>query len=221
MNETTTRTLWGGLYAAALVLIVVYGPRPFVVFSAVAAVYTAREIGRMQGLGIGLRVALAAYAIAGFYLGMRWSGATMGPSEEGASGYLWTRALVPFLLIWASDSFAYVGGRWLGKTPLAPRISPKKTWEGAAFGAAGVVATAGLASWIWPGWSGPWSAWGLGLAIAVAAPLGDLLESWAKRRAGVKDSGVFLPGHGGWFDRLDSYLLVAWVLGLAALLHPF
>lgn len=63
MNETTTRTLWGGLYAAALVLIVVYGPRSFVVFSAVAGVYTAREIWRMQGLGTGLRVALAAYAL--------------------------------------------------------------------------------------------------------------------------------------------------------------
>ena len=213
MNETTLRTLWGGIYAAVLVLVVVYGPRPFVVFSAVAGVYTAREIWRMNGLGHLLRVVLAAYAVIGFYLGMLWSGATAVQAIGAAGAYDWQRALVPFLLIWASDSFAYLGGRWIGKTPLAPRISPKKTWEGAIIGAVGVVATAGATPFIWPHWSGALPPLLVGLAVAVAAPLGDLFESWIKRKANIKDSGVFLPGHGGWFDRLDSYLLVAWMLG--------
>lgn len=217
-TETQKRTLSGVAYAVGIVAIVTQGAQPFLVLSAVASFYTAREIGRMNALPWFARLVLAAYAVGGFYMGLQW--ALDGAVQMNDNiGYQWVRIGVPFFLIWASDSFAYVGGRWLGKTPLAPRISPKKTWEGAAFGAAGTALTALVFGHYWPDWSGSWPSWALGLTVAVAAPVGDLVESYAKRKAGIKDSGVFLPGHGGWFDRLDSYILVAWCLGLAALLQ--
>jgi CDP-diglyceride synthetase len=212
-NETQKRTLSGAAYALVVLVVVTRGAQPFMVFSAVASFYTAREIGRMKALSWVSRLVLMAYAVGGFYLGLYWAIGGQPNISDGSEGYLWERIGVPFFLIWASDSFAYVGGRWLGKTPLAPLISPKKTWEGAAFGAAGTALTALVFGQYWPQWSGAWHSWVLGLLVAVAAPVGDLLESYAKRKAGIKDSGVFLPGHGGWFDRLDSYLLVGWVLG--------
>jgi len=212
-NETQKRTISGAAYALVVLVVVTRGAQPFMVFSAVASFYTAREIGRMKALSWVSRLVLMAYAVGGFYLGLYWAIGGQPNVSDGSEGYLWERIGVPFFLIWASDSFAYVGGRWLGKTPLAPQISPKKTWEGAAFGAAGTALTALVFGQYWPQWSGSWPSWVLGLMVAVAAPVGDLLESYAKRKAGIKDSGVFLPGHGGWFDRLDSYLLVGWVLG--------
>ncbi len=212
-NETQKRTLSGAAYALVVLVVVTRGAQPFLVFSAVASFYTAREIARMKALPWVSRLALMAYAVGGFYLGLYWALDGQPSINDGSEGYQWERIGVPFFLIWASDSFAYLGGRWLGKTPLAPLISPKKTWEGAAFGAAGTALTALVFGQYWPQWSGAWPSWVLGLLVAVAAPVGDLLESYAKRKAGIKDSGVFLPGHGGWFDRLDSYLLVGWVLG--------
>ena len=212
-NETQKRTLSGAAYALVVLVVVTRGAQPFLVFSAVASFYTAREIARMKALPWVSRLALMAYAVGGFYLGLYWALDGQLSINDGSEGYRWERIGVPFFLIWASDSFAYLGGRWLGKTPLAPLISPKKTWEGAAFGAAGTALTALVFGHYWPQWSGAWHSWVLGLLVAVAAPVGDLLESYAKRKAGIKDSGVFLPGHGGWFDRLDSYLLVGWVLG--------
>ncbi len=110
------------------------------------------------------------------------------------------------ILNWAGDTGAYVAGRRFGKHKLAPAISPAKTWEGAA---ASVVVSLGfgvlylrtfLPMVTWP------EILGLSLAANVAGQIGDLAESAMKRGAGVKDSGTWLPGHGGWLDRLDSCL---------------
>jgi CDP-diglyceride synthetase len=124
----------------------------------------------------------------------------------------------------ACDTSAFFVGRTWGKHHMTPTISPHKTWEGAIGGFAGAVAAAlalcfllNLGSWTLP-LSYPESA-GVGCLIGVAAQLGDLLESMLKRRAGVKDSGNLLPGHGGVLDRIDSlvftgvivYYFVLWV----------
>lgn len=110
------------------------------------------------------------------------------------------------VVTWATDIFAYFAGRAIGGPKLAPRISPNKTWAGLAGGAIG----AGLAGW-GIGWlfdlGSPFQ-W-LGAPMALVAQAGDLYESWVKRRAGVKDSGTLLPGHGGVLDRLDGLLPVA------------
>ena len=111
--------------------------------------------------------------------------------------------------IMVSDTAQYYGGRWLGRTPLAPAISPKKTVEGALFGlAAGValmlaVATPGLDQS-----TAPQRAL-LGVALVGLGIAGDLFESQLKRGAGVKDASVLIPGHGGMLDRIDSLLFAA------------
>lgn len=112
------------------------------------------------------------------------------------------------LVTWATDIGAYAAGRAIGGPKLAPRISPNKTWAGLAGGAA----AAGLVGWLAAGFDllplGAPFLW-LGAPMAVASQLGDLYESWEKRRAGVKDSGAILPGHGGVLDRVDGLLPVA------------
>ena len=141
-------------------------------------------------------------------------------------------SLVAFLLfvVWAGDIAAlYVGRAW-GRHKMAPRLSPKKTWEGAAASmAASVLLAAGL--WSLAGQldqmdsvvlSYPGDIWyWLVLAVVVnaAAQVGDLAESALKRSAGVKDSGDILPGHGGVLDRIDALLLAAPVLWYAQVIH--
>lgn len=136
--------------------------------------------------------------------------------------------LLALLTVWAADSGAYFTGRALGRHPLAPRVSPKKTWEGFA----GRLLWGTLAGGLWallartslglnPPLS-PQTAAGLALLLSALTPWGDLAESLLKRQAGVKDSGYLLPGHGGVLDRIDSWLwagpliyLVAWLLQMA------
>jgi phosphatidate cytidylyltransferase len=128
-----------------------------------------------------------------------------------------TAALWVFGMVWATDIGAYFAGRAFGGARLAPRISPSKTWSGLIGGmiaALIVSATLGDRGGIVgvPLW--------IGLVMGLVAQLGDLGQSWMKRRAGVKDSGKLIPGHGGLFDRVDGLLPVALILGaLAAFGH--
>ncbi len=119
-----------------------------------------------------------------------------------------------FAVVWASDVGAYAAGRTLGGPRLAPHLSPNKTWSGAAGGAV-CAALVGLGAALLTGAPAA-GLMGLSLALSVAAQAGDLIESLAKRRFGVKDSGALIPGHGGLLDRLDSLLTAA--AGLGALI---
>ena len=137
------------------------------------------------------------------------------------------------LVVWAGDIFAYFVGRSIGRHLMAPRISPKKTWEGAA---ASLVASVGV-GWLLFNYALPISSallrtglierrdglfglekpamlpiLALTVVVNIAAQLGDLVESLLKRGAGVKDSGALLPGHGGMLDRIDALLFAAPVL---------
>jgi phosphatidate cytidylyltransferase len=113
--------------------------------------------------------------------------------------------LFALVITWAADTTAYFVGRAIGKHPLAPHISPKKTWEGAVGSMVGSLVVAWAFSY--------WIAIPLGHLVAmavignVAGQMGDLLESAYKRSAGVKDSGGLLPGHGGVLDRIDALIL--------------
>lgn len=116
-------------------------------------------------------------------------------------------ALVFWVMVvtWATDIFAYFAGRAIGGPKLAPRISPNKTWAGLVGGMAGAAAFGWLAAWYFE--MGTPFIW-IGAIMGFFAQGGDLYESWLKRRAGVKDSGTILPGHGGALDRLDGLLAV-------------
>lgn len=130
------------------------------------------------------------------------------------------RLLALLVIIWLSDTAAYLAGRAWGRHKMAPSISPGKTWEGLA---GAVVAVAvyyvglSLAAPAWNGWQGAGGAVLFG-AVTVMGVVGDLFESWAKRQAAVKDSGTLLPGHGGILDRLDSMTAA---LPVAALVLAF
>jgi phosphatidate cytidylyltransferase len=116
--------------------------------------------------------------------------------------------------IWICDSAAYYGGTALGKHKLFPRVSPKKSWEGAIFGFVFAVLTMIAAKFIvldFLDWN---TIITLGVIIGIIGQLGDLVESLLKRDAQVKDSSNIIPGHGGIFDRFDSLLLAAPVIFL-------
>ena len=126
--------------------------------------------------------------------------------------YSWL-ILVLFFMIWANDTGAYIIGSLVGKHKMAPKVSPKKTWEGFIGGAVLAI----LIGWIclsvatfdgnyFCNW---WQAILISCVVVLFATLGDLLESLIKRDAGVKDSGNIMPGHGGILDRFDSFILAS------------
>lgn len=205
MSELTTRILSGIAMIAVALGAAVLGGYYFAVLAAAAATGMFYEWMRIvRGWGF-------QWAVGGFFycllpaIALLWIRDRSG--DLGLSLLLWV-----FLVTWATDIGAYFAGRRFGKRKLAPTISPGKTVEGLYGG----VAAAAL-------FGGAWVlATGLGKPLivlapffAVAAQAGDLFESKLKRTAGIKDSGNWLPGHGGLLDRLDGLVPVA-VLTFAA-----
>jgi len=117
-------------------------------------------------------------------------------------------AIIMYLLIWFNNSFAYLFGKRWGKNKLFPSISPKKTWEGFLGGALPCFLL-GIGLMLFESPYPKWTFPVLALIIVVSATLGDLIQSKFKRQANVKDSGTLIPGHGGFYDRMDSVLYSA------------
>lgn len=136
-----------------------------------------------------------------------------GPGLAGLPRALGFPAVMgAFLSTWCCDTAAYLFGRAFGRHKLFPAVSPKKTWEGAGAGLVGAVGGLALTLWVLDGSMGWGGLVGVGLALGVAAQVGDLVESRFKRQAGIKDSSRVIPGHGGVLDRFDGFLFVAPVL---------
>lgn len=148
-----------------------------------------------------------AITVAGIvYLG--WVGSYLIDLRNLEQGTWWF--FLVFSSVWLADSFAYFIGVRFGKHRLSPRLSPKKSWEGYLGGILfGTLGTGGLSVW-WATLGGPnvtwWQGIGLGAVLSILTTLGDLGESMIKRQAGVKDSSNIIPGHGGVFDRINSWL---------------
>ena len=118
------------------------------------------------------------------------------------------KVLLFLVLVVCNDTGGYAAGVLFGRHPMAPKISPKKSWEGLT----GSVITAAVAGALWMDLvlhGKPWQGAVLGVAVVASATLGDLCESMIKRDLGIKDMGRLLPGHGGIMDRLDSLLPTA------------
>ena len=121
-------------------------------------------------------------------------------------GYHYKVVLGILLVLWANDTGAYLVGSRLGKQKLFQRISPQKSWEGALGGGVlALIVSCGIAYYLGDFHWGLWL--GIGSIITLAGTYGDLVESMLKRSLNLKDSGETLPGHGGFLDRFDSFLL--------------
>ncbi|MDA0987698.1 MAG: phosphatidate cytidylyltransferase [Chloroflexi bacterium] len=196
-------------------------PAPLVAVVGAAATFSWHQLRRLSGLpgltkvfareiGTGPRgfsdsLSDWVYTAAGaFYIG--WTLSLFLILRGEMNGREWV--LVAILGAFATDTGAFITGKAFGRRPLAPRISPGKTWEGAAggflLGTGAVMALSSLLELPVSMWEGAV----LGALIGVSAQMGDLLESMIKRASRVKDAGNIIPGHGGVLDRLDSVVFV-------------
>ena len=198
------RTLAGMAMIALALVAAVLGGYFFAILVAGAATMMYFEWSRLvRGWGFGWYVAGFLYALAPA-LAVLW---IREVPNLGLSMVVWV-----FVVVWSTDIGAFFAGRAIGGPKLAPTISPNKTIAG-LFG--GMI-SAGLVGWAWVDFADvPTVFLWLAPPLALAAQAGDLFESWLKRRAKAKDSGSWLPGHGGLLDRLDGLVVVA---PLAALL---
>ena len=198
MSELAIRVLTGLILIVIALIAAVQGGYILAVLVAAIATLMFYEWTRMtKGWGAGWYIGGFVYALLPA-LALLW---IRERDTHGLALLIWT-----FIVTWSTDIGAYFTGRSFGRRKLAPTLSPNKTVEGLA---GGVVAAAVL--------GGAWAvAMDLGPAVLLLAPIfavfaqgGDLFESGMKRRAGVKDSGALLPGHGGALDRLDGLVPVA------------
>ncbi len=200
MRDLPRRTLTAVIYAAVVLLALVAPPAVFWLLLLLVAAIGLRELASLRTGWPSLVLGLL------FVTGLASLGALRQAGSLGAhhaiAGDLPVWLLLALLPTWAADSVAYLAGSSFGRRRLAPSISPGKTWEGTLAGfAACALAVLGVAATF--GLGRPPSAV-VAVALGPVGLAGDLLESFVKRRAGVKDSGRLLPGHGGVLDRVDS-----------------
>ena len=192
---------------AAFVLVAVFSPDTvFALALVMVGVLAVAELFALRRAGpvVALELVLVAAGLASLYF------------LRLVNTFPYVVLLMTIVAVWAADVAAYFVGSTLGRRKIVPAISPGKTWEGTIAGfvaAALVVALAnapvvGLYAW--------WIV--TALFIGPVAFAGDLIESWMKRRAGVKDSGTLLPGHGGVLDRIDSLVAAAPFVAMAVVL---
>ena len=231
IRDLPRRTVTAILYGA-VVLAAVFAPEiVFVLVLAIAGGIALTELVALRRAGRPA-LALGALVVAGLlalgvlrFVTLPLSFLVPGLVSESAraTGPLgWPYTLsIPYALLtvlaatWAADVFAYLGGSLVGRRKIAPRISPGKTWEGTIIGCVAATVVFLLMQRALGGWYGGPLSYAFRVDVLVAVGIGpvafagDVLESWVKRRAGVKDSGTFLPGHGGMLDRIDSLVATA------------
>jgi len=214
------RSISGVVLVAVMISMILINENTYFALWALLAFATLAEFGTLMikyGQKFGRKSSLVHTIGAGYIL--LGYGTLMFGFDEGERWFV----LTFITLIWANDVGAYFIGSKFGKHKMAPKISPKKSWEGFVGGI--VVAVITAIGWYFLGWREIFEATTpfavvdetylvgmfivLGITIGIAAVLGDLVESWYKRKIGIKDSGNIIPGHGGMLDRFDALLMAA------------
>lgn len=204
-------------------LTLVVGPRyPLMAASSAGAIAVAALVGwRHRPITAILLIGLGALAATIFAPRERRFWVTAGIGYAGCmllapillradTAYGFSAMLLLFAVVWSTDVLAYFVGQAIGGPKLAPRISPKKTWSGAIAGTAGAIVVAiavTVAGFLGTADKGTIAV--VALLLSIMAQLGDLFESWIKRRFGAKDASQLIPGHGGVMDRLDGFWAAA------------
>ncbi len=200
-------------FVAVLVMLAAaqWGDARWVLGATVLSLALVALFGLLIGPKPGISVRLAVTLLGALYIGFGFAHLLLLRGMGGEDLPMLGRDVVLLVVFgtWAGDTMAYFTGRWFGSTPMAPVLSPKKTWEGFA---GGLISTVLVAVFIGlyvhydvPDW-GPGYSVALGLVIGIVGPLGDLFESLLKRDVRIKDSGRGIPGHGGVLDRFDALL---------------
>ena len=191
----------GGFLAVAAMMYMAWFHTPFGILGAIAlGALLVSLSGLLIGPGPGVSVRMAVTLLGVLYLGLGFSHLLLLRQLDGGLAIV----LTVVFGTWAGDTVAYFTGKYFGSTPMVPKLSPKKTWEGFAGGVAGtilLVVVIGLYTD-----ATPIDSLLLGAITAVFGPLGDLFESLLKRDVQIKDSGRGLPGHGGVLDRFDALI---------------
>jgi phosphatidate cytidylyltransferase len=195
-----TRVLSGAVLVGLVVVVVWFAPAAvFETFAIAVGLVGTWELFRLSNAGALATIAFAAIYIAAPLASLVAIRLVGGPRA----------VFLLMITVMISDTAQYYTGRTLGSRPLAPRISPKKTIEGAIGGfVIGTAAFVVIGEW-WAAGIPIAARVALGLAIVGLGIAGDLFESFLKRRAGVKDSSALIPGHGGVLDRIDALLFAA------------
>ena len=206
MNETLKRALSGVVYVAIMWLCTSYSEATFSLLFAVLGIVSIYEMWKLRK---GKNKVLAfLYVLIPFFIIQLFG---MTDHDNPNSPFDPSLILLMFVLTWTFDTFAYLFGVRFGKTKIMPSVSPKKSLEGFVGGFIFTIISAYLTVSYFPSLE-------LNHAIVISiflpftATLGDFIESHYKRQAGVKDSGYFIPGHGGMLDRMDAFMITIPVL---------
>ena len=199
--DRTNPVIFGGFLAlAGLVAAAALGDAATVLLAFMASLPFVFGVGLLQPRRTSA-AGMAVTALGLFWIGLPFAHAVLLRDLPHGGAILADVLVATFL----GDTGAYLGGRAFGKRPLAPALSPNKTVEGLLFGMAAAIAAAWFAG-LYQDWLSGTDALFIGLAVAIAAPIGDIFESFIKRDVGVKDTSAIFGAHGGALDRLDAAL---------------
>ncbi len=206
MNETLKRALSGVVYVAIMWLGTSYSEATFSLLFAVLGIVSIYEMWKLRKGKT--KVFAFLYVLIPFFI-IQLFGIT--DHDYPNSPFDPSHILFMFVLTWTFDTFAYLFGVRFGKTKIMPSVSPKKSWEGFVGGFIFTIISAYLTVSYLPSIELN-HAIVISLFLPFTATLGDFIESHYKRQAGVKDSGGFIPGHGGMLDRMDAFMITIPVL---------